>query len=245
MVLVRIGKLEFRPTRWPTLAGLFFFVLTVWLGNWQLTRAEYKRDLQARYDAMQYDGTVRLTGDAVDIDELRFRTAEVRGEFVESGQILVDNRLYKSLAGYHVITPFRIEGSDRHVLINRGWVQMIGRQRAELPEIPPVSGRVVLRGIVVPPQSRYYEFSGAAPQGRLWQNLDFAQFQQRFSKPLLPLLLEQTTDTHDNLVRDWPRPDTGVGTHISYAIQWFGLAATIVVLWLVLNTRKIKNSEKT
>ena len=69
-------------------------------------------------------------------------------------------------------------------------------------------------------------------------NLDYERYQRVFGKPLQPVLVEQTSDTGDGLVRDWPRPDTGVGTHISYPIQWFGLAAAIMVLWLVMNVKR-------
>lgn len=250
--MMRFNNIEFRPGLWPTLAGVFFFGLTLYLGNWQLARAEYKKTLQAHYDTMQRDGIVQLGGAPLKMDDVRYRTVEIRGRFVHDQEILIDNRMYKTLAGYHVVAPFLIDGTSRngsadgvagqYVLVNRGWLPVLARQREVLPTVKPVEGVVRLRGIAVEPQSRYFEFAGAVPQGRLWQNLDFAQYRQRFGKPLHALLLEQTTDTGDGLVRDWPRPDTGVDTHISYAIQWFGLAATIVVLWLVLN---IKRTEKT
>ena len=240
---MRFGNVEFRPGLWPTLAGLFFFVLTLYLGNWQLARAEYKKALQAHYDSMQKDGVVQLGAAPVNIDDVRYRMVEVRGAFVRDREILIDNRVYKTLAGYHVLAPFLIAGTGQHVLVNRGWLPVVGRQRDVLPEVRQVEGIVLLRGIAVEPQSRYFEFAGAAPQGRLWQNLDFEQYRQRLGKPLHSLLLEQITDTGDGLVRDWPRPDTGVDTHISYAIQWFGLAATIMVLWLVLNTKRNKKTE--
>jgi surfeit locus 1 family protein len=157
---------------------------------------------------------------------------------VPGQDIFIDNRVYKTFAGYHVLSPFQIEGTPQHVLVNRGWVEVVNGSREVLPEVKRVDGVLSLRGVAVDPQSRYLEFKGAEPQGKLWQNLDFARYQRQFGKPLQPILIEQTSDTGDGLVRDWPRPDTGVGTHISYAIQWFGLASVIVVLWLVLNVKR-------
>jgi surfeit locus 1 family protein len=241
---MRFGKYVFRPGLWPTLAGLFFFVLTMWLGNWQLSRADYKRELQARYDHMQQDGVVQIGAGLVDKSDLLYRVVEVRGEFVPGQEIYIDNRVYKTLAGYHVLAPFRIEGTPLYVLVNRGWVEMANGRRDVLPGVKPVSGIVTLRGIAVDTKSRYLEFKGAEPQGSLWENLNFERYQQVFGRPLQPILIEQTSDTGDGLVRDWPRPDTGVGTHISYAIQWFGLAAAIVVLWLVLNVKQENAAEE-
>lgn len=241
---MRIGIFDFRPGLWPTLAALFFFGLTLYLGSWQLSRAEYKKTLQAQYDSMQQDGVVRLGATPVRLDDVHFRTVEVRGAFVPGQEILIDNRVYQTRAGYHVVAPFRIENGDQYVLVNRGWAEVVGRQRDVLPVVEQISENIVLRGVAVDPQSRYFEFSGTVPQGKLWQNLNFEQYRQRFGKSLQPLMLEQTTDTGDGLIRDWPSPDTGVDTHISYAIQWFGLAATLLVLWLVLNTKQIRNPEK-
>jgi len=46
------------------------------------------------------------------------------------------------------------------------------------------------------------------------------------------------------LLRRWPRPDTGVAMHVSYALQWYGLAATLVVLWLALNIKRVNKAER-
>lgn len=241
---MRFGNYVFRPGLWPTVAGLFFFCLTLWLGNWQLSRAEYKQTLQDRYDRMQQDGTVRIGAEEVDKDDLLLRTVEVRGTFVRGREIYVDNRVYKTIAGFHVLAPLQIDGTSQHVLINRGWVALAGGRRDDLPAVKQMDGVVILQGIAIDTQTRYLELDGAAPQGKLWQNLNFEKYRDYFGKSLQPIVIEQTTDTGDGLVRDWPRPDTGVGTHISYAIQWFGLAGTLLVLWIALNIRKIKSAEE-
>ena len=46
LLKLRVGEWQFSPRVWPTLAALFFFVLTLWLGNWQSGRAETKRALR-------------------------------------------------------------------------------------------------------------------------------------------------------------------------------------------------------
>ena len=72
----------------------------------------------------------------------------------------------------------------------------------------------------------------------MWQNLNFERYSVRSRLKLQPFLLQQRNDTGDGLIRDWPRPDTGAAMHVSYAMQWYGLAATLGVLWLVLNLKR-------
>jgi surfeit locus 1 family protein len=233
----RIGVYEFRPGLWPTLATLFFFVLTLFLGNWQVHRAEYKRNLQARYDKGRNEAPIHLGAELQDKQSLLFHRVEATGIFDKSAQILIDNRVVNGAAGYFVLAPLHIEHSSMNVLVNRGWVAM-GESRTVLPHIPDVQRRVNIVGIAIDPESRYFEFAGAEPQNGIWENLNFKQYQEMIGKPLQPVLVEQTSDTGDGLYRNWPRPDAGVSMHVSYAIQWFGLAATLVVLYIGLNFKK-------
>ncbi|MGO9445172.1 MAG: SURF1 family protein [Thiobacillaceae bacterium] len=233
----QIGAFEFRPGLWPSLGTVFFLVLTLFLGNWQLHRADYKRGLQAQYDQGQNAKPIPLGGDRYEKEGMLFHRVEVRGEFDESGQILIDNRIVNGVPGYHVLAPLHILGSSQYVLVNRGWAPAFAN-RKQLPIIPHVKGAVQLVGIAMDPVSRYFEFAGAEPQNGVWQNLNFERYRKTFAKPLEPILIQQTSDDGDGLYRRWPRPDTGVAMHLSYAIQWFGLAATLVVLYLALNLKK-------
>lgn len=234
---------QFAPGLWPTLAALLFFVLTVSLGNWQSGRADYKRELQARYDTAAQHPPVHVGSEPLDKESVLYRRIEAEGEFDRRHEILLDNRVLNGVAGYHVLTPLRLAGSEMAILVNRGWVA-IGRDRAQLPELPPMTGKVRIEGLAVEPQSRYFEFAGAAPAGRVWQNLDFEQYALTTGLRLQPVLLQQTSELEDGLLRRWPRPDTGVATHVAYALQWYGLAATLVILWLALNIRRARPAER-
>jgi surfeit locus 1 family protein len=93
--------------------------------------------------------------------------------------------------------------------------------------------------MAVDPQTRYFELADIEPQGRVWQNLDFERYAKITGLRLQPVLLLQTSEQADGLRRSWPRPDAGVESHVSYAFQWYSLAATLVVLWLVINLRRV------
>jgi surfeit locus 1 family protein len=237
LLKLRIGAWQFAPTVWPTLAALFFLVLTLWLGNWQSDRAATKRSLQARYDAATREAPIHVSAALLERDSVLYRKLEVQGVFDDAHSILIDNRVRGGVAGYHVLTPLKISGSQLAILVNRGWV-VAGRTRDQIPFVPAPSGMVKLEGMAVDPHSRYMELSHAAPQGRVWQNLDLARYVAITHLKLQPVLLLQTSATTDGLQRDWPRPDTGVSMHLSYAFQWYSLATTLAVLWLVMNVKR-------
>jgi surfeit locus 1 family protein len=237
LLKLRMGAWQFAPTLWPTLAALFFFVLTLWLGNWQSERADTKRVLQARYDTAAREAPVHVGSTLLDRDSVLYRKLEVQGVFDNAHTILLDNRVVDGVAGYHVLTPLRIEGGPLAILVNRGWVAA-GRTREQVPQPPAPPGRVRLEGMAVDPHSRYVELAQTAPQGRVWQNLDFSRYVAISGLPLQPVLLLQTSVLNDGLQRAWPRPDAGVGMHVSYAFQWYSLATTLAVLWLAMNVKR-------
>ena len=237
LVSLRLGRWQFAPTLWPTLAALFFFVLTLYLGNWQSGRADSKRALQARYDTAVEEGPIHVGGALLDRDSVLYRKLEVEGVFDDSHTILLDNRVYQGVAGYHVLTPLRVEGGAAAILVNRGWVAA-GPARERVPNPPVPQGTVKLEGMAVDPRTRYVELASTVTQGQVWQNLDVARYAETSGLTLQPVLLLQTSAAADGLRRDWPRPDTGVATHVGYAFQWYSLATTLAVLWLVMNVKR-------
>lgn len=234
---LKLGGWQFAPGLWPTLAVIGLILLTVHLGNWQTERARYKRMLQARVENADRAPALSVGSRPVDKAHVLYRRVTVRGLFDPGHEILLDNRIYRGVAGYYVLTPLRIEGSHQYVLVNRGWLP-VGSSRKVLPRIRSIATQVKIEGLALDPETRYFELSGAGPQGRLWQNLDFRSYATRSGLSLHPFLLQQSNDTNDGLARDWPRPDTGIAMHESYALQWYALAATLAVLWLSLNLKR-------
>ena len=115
----------------PTLVALVLVVVTISLGNWQMRRADEKRALQAQHDAAERDEPVDLTAAGSNVDSLVGRRVRVRGRFVSEFDVYVDNRTHRGVAGFHVLTPLRIAGSESHLLILRGWIAG-GFDRAEM-----------------------------------------------------------------------------------------------------------------
>jgi cytochrome oxidase assembly protein ShyY1 len=62
-------------------------------------------------------------------------------------------------------------------------------------------------------------------QGNVWQNFDWAAAAQRFPANTWPVIVWQTSENQDGLLRKLPDVSSDVPKHLGYAAQWFCLAA--------------------
>lgn len=223
--------------RWlPTLAAGCVAALALSLGNWQLRRADEKRALGERAAQAATAAAIVVPAAPVDPAGLDGRRVRVRGRFVADRTVFVDNRTHKGVAGVHVATPVRIEGSGLHVLVLRGWIARDPRDRSRLPEVRTPTDTVEIEGIAEASLQQALELRGApapGPADRLWQNLSIERYAAWSGLPLQTVVVRQydLPATDDGLVRDWPEPRLDVDKHLGYAFQWFALAAATAGLW--------------
>lgn len=223
----------------PTLAAVVLLAVTLAAGNWQLNRAQYKRELQARMDRLAQEPPLRLVGMQVDVENMRGRRVVVSGEFDVAHELFIDNRTAKGRPAYQVLTPLRIAGSSAAVLVDRGLVQRTWEPNV-LPAVPPLTPPVRIEGIAAPPPGKYLELSEHTIDGKVWQNLDMTRYAETVPYALLPIVVTQTNDTGDGLYRQPVRADSGVEKHLGYAFQWFAMAAAILVIYVVLYAKRRK-----
>jgi surfeit locus 1 family protein len=244
---LRIGRLQLRAGLWPTLATLALLPVMTGLGMWQLDRAGQKLRLQAEYDDRQQEPAVQLLSVLENPDGLRFRRVVAHGRYEPEHQVLIDNRVHQGQAGYHVLTPLRLEDGVVRVLVNRGWVPL-GPDRAVLPRIETPRGTVEVTGLAAVPQTKGFHLGGAKPPGEgwqpVWQYLDLDVFRDNVAFPVQPVVILLDPDSASGgFVRHWARLDAGIATHQGYAFQWFSLAAALAAIYILLNTRKTDYAE--
>ena len=165
---------------------------------------------------------------------------ELRGEFLERYTVLIDIKVNRGRAGYHVVQPLRL-ADGRHVLVNRGWVAA-PLHREHLPHLRTPSGPHVIEGKVLDHFPRANAPAGAMPEGRVWQNVEVTTFAVWSGLQLEPYVLEQHSPMADGLARNWPRADAAVGKHEGYALQWYSLAALSALLCVALCIRRERKS---
>jgi surfeit locus 1 family protein len=207
------------------------------LGLWQLDRAQQKQGHADAYERVARAPSVRLSQETTRVESLELRQVEAYGRFEPHAMIWLDNRVRRGVVGYEVIMPLRIAESQLRVLVNRGWIAGTG-QRQRLPELVTPSEELLVSGRAVVPGKRIFELGPDPAEGSVWQNLTIERYRARMKLGVLPIMIEQTNDVGDGLVRDWPAPDRGVDTHRGYALQWFAFAALIAVIYVALSFRR-------
>ncbi len=232
-----MARYRFRASLWPTLAAIAGVVATLALGNWQLSRGHEKAVLAQRIDTASHDAPIGLTGAQVNADDVVWRRVEASGRFEPKYAVLIDNRIVRGAVGYYVVMPLKIEGSERYVLVNRGWVAGTG-SRGTLPQIATPAQPVRITGLATAPSKRYLELSTKTVEGNVWQNLTLERYRATVPIALQPVVIQQESKLDDGLVREWSAPDLGIDKHYAYAFQWFVMAAAIVIIYIACNVRK-------
>jgi surfeit locus 1 family protein len=65
-----------------------------------------------------------------------------------------------------------------------------------------------------------------------------SRMMQEYSGKLVPYELRLAAEAPSGFARQWPEPGSGHERHLGYAWQWFAMAATVAVLYLLLNLRR-------
>ena len=102
-------RYSFKPKIIPTLATILLLPGLIGLGFWQLQRAKQKRELLAMYDVRLNAVAQPISKLKMDLTQVNFLPVEVKGEFDNQRNILLNNRYHNHVLGYQDLTPLLIK----------------------------------------------------------------------------------------------------------------------------------------
>lgn len=231
------ARRRFRPGLPATLFTAFFLPLLLALGNWQLNRAAEKRALFADFAAG--GAAVALAADSPGLDGLRrYTPVQAAGRYLGERQFLLDNWVEDSQAGYRVLTPLLLaEGVA--VLVDRGWLPRDFSTDAAPPIEVDAAPRTVQGKLDRLPRPGIDLDTTLAPGWpKVVQFPSRDELEEALGLRLVPGLVLLDADQPDGFRREWRPSDFGPERHLGYAVQWFALAITLVVLYLAWSFRK-------
>jgi surfeit locus 1 family protein len=212
------------------------------LGVWQLARMHEKQAMLAASRAVLADRKAKPLAIAADPQRARdYDWAGGAGHFVDAPAVLLDNQAHDGRIGVHAYRAFQPAGGTI-MLVDLGWLPLAGDRR--MPSIARPEGVLRVTGLLAPPPSGGM-VSGVAvrqPDGNLLSvALSIPALRQALRLPeLAPRVLKLDPALPFGYVRDLDiLPNTmPPQRHLGYAVQWFGLALTVLITALVLTFRK-------
>ncbi|HEY5794374.1 MAG TPA: SURF1 family cytochrome oxidase biogenesis protein [Bosea sp. (in: a-proteobacteria)] len=228
-----------RRLLWPTLLSLLGVAILCTLGAWQIARMAEKRVFIERLSAQAAGAPAPMpassTWAGLDPARLDLTRVTAQGSFIEGPVAGVRTTIAsggpgtRQLSGFGrwIFQGFRLADGGV-VLVNRGFVP-----EGRLGEIKPLSGPASVTGFLRAPEGRGSFTPSDLPAQREFYTRDPAAIAAALSLgPVAPFYLEAERQG------DALTPPAGVDAkeligripdnHLSYALTWFGLAATLI-----------------
>lgn len=231
----------FRPGLLPTLVVLGLLPVLLWLGTWQLQRADEKRALLASYEARRGAEPVS-PGQLEGLRDPAYVRVRLHGRFDQRHTLLLDNRLRNGQAGVEVLQPFYDQpaafgcwstAAGSHGLTDarrRRWKPRPRppARRLDLPAATrrPAPGRRAGRRLAAPGDPARHPGAVAGLRSR----------RAALGNPPEPG--DASFDT------DWPLVSMPPERHTGYAVQWFALATALLALYLYLGVRRARKNHE-
>jgi len=183
-----------------------------------MERLEWKNKLIAEIDAAQSKPPLSNYEAAEN-----YRKAEISGTFLHDKSIHMVGRPRENTQGFFILTPLKLN-DDSMLLVNRGWAPK--GAKLDLPEA------ATIKGVLRPARQKRYFSPTNQPEKNVWFFEDMDEISAFTGVKLLPLVLESTEKQQKNV---YPAPGDGKislrNDHLGYAITWFALAATGLIMF--------------
>ena len=240
----------FRPGWLPSVLVLLLFPCLIALGFWQLERAEEKRELLAAHQAQQLAAPISIA-ELERQSNPAYQRVQLQGFFDARHTLLLDNRTRDGKVGVEVLQPFYDQASGLWLLLNRGWFPR-GRSRDQLPEIPALPETLSVAGRSYVYSDKVFTLAEDDLSQPSWplrvQRVDMARLGQLLGIELAPFEVRaepgEPLETGAQMVRDWTGSMMTPDRHRAYALQWFAMAAALVILLVLAAWRQRRQSDR-
>ena len=222
-----------------TIAAAIVFAILIGLGAWQVKRLHWKEGLLAQIHALQTAPprslAMALSG-PLDSPALDFTRVTADCADIETTPSLRLYAVRDAVAGYRIITACRLTGTRfGSILVDRGFVR---QDAAAIPVGARLTGPIVgvlRRGdrptFVTPPND-------AAHDLWYWRDIPAMAKTLGADRPAPTFLMLETPAPAAGGPTPAPIPLDIPNSHLQYALTWFGLAATLVGVYVAMLRRR-------
>jgi surfeit locus 1 family protein len=236
--------MPFKVKNWKLILLTWLFVcLFVGLGSWQVYRAQQKKILLQTYATRRQHPPLSADMLTSSHHDWRFYPVTLQGHFSNQHTILLDNQIFHGRVGYEVYTPFQAKGLGMAILVDRGWVPL-GDSRQQLPAIPPARSVATITGILTASPT-YVAFGAMQESASLtWplrvEFIHLPALARLLQQPLFPYVVRLPPHDASAFSIEWHMVTLSPERHLGYAVQWFALALTLLILSTALYRNRLR-----
>ncbi|WP_083501559.1 SURF1 family protein [Legionella worsleiensis] len=234
-------RFRFTPNWLMIVLTCFFMFVFVWLGLWQIDRANEKSAMMMAQEALAKQEPLSWQGNSP--MPKQYQRIQLSGTYLPD-VFLLDNQHYQHQFGYNVLSP--LQRSDGTViLVDRGWIAGDITRRS-FPAIITPKGEIEVRGSVYYPGKKQWvlgpEFEKKEHGMIILELLNAKLVSHLLQKKVYPFIIRLDKQDAYGFVREWAIVSMPPQRHLAYALQWFAMALVIFIIFVALNLKK-KNEE--
>ena len=205
------------------------------MGLWQIERGQAKANI-----ILEFENNLKKDASVFSEDSKKWDKVFINGTWDNSRQMLVDNVINKGVAGYKVLTPFKISNSDTLILVDRGWIPREA-SRQTLPNIDISNIKEKVSGTLENPELGFVLsdilVSGDWPKVSQTKNLNVIS--KEYNDPLAQFILVADPILKNSLEYLKIIPTNMMPSkHYGYSAQWFTMFLVLCFMYIWLGYKK-------
>ena len=226
---------KFKPGKSITIFFIFFASVFFALGLWQIERGQAKANI-----ILEFENNLKKDASVFSEDSKKWDKVFINGTWDNSRQMLVDNVINRGIAGYKVLTPFKISNSDTFILVDRGWIPREA-SRQTLPNIDINNIKEKVFGTLENPELGFVLsdilVSGDWPKVSQTKNLNVIR--KEYNDPLAQFILVADPILKNSLEYLKIIPTNMMPSkHHGYSAQWFTMFLVLCFMYIWLGYKK-------
>lgn len=234
------------------LLSLSFVLLFIKLSLWQFSRSDEKKQIiekisQSNNNLVAIENPVHISLAALS----EYSVIKLQGYFDYSHSILLSNQYSNHQVGYHILTPFIINTTNKNnlarsnqvVLVDRGWLS-IAEISKNLNPIPSNHSIIEISGLLRKSNENQYIMGDNVSKVSSKNMESYYQIQkinltddkllELFPYPLGYHYIQLLSPAATGFDLKWQLVNITPEKHKAYAIQWLLLAISVVLLYSYL-----------
>ncbi len=229
------NKKSFNPGRNISIFFIFFSLLFFLLGLWQIERGQNKQEVLDLFA----EG-IKAEPSTLSSQSQKWQRVNARGTLDGTRQIYIDNVVHKGRVGFKVLTPLKIDGEDRPILVDRGWIEK-NANISVLPDISLFQKKIEVSGLLVKPELGFVLsdnlITALWPKISQTQSLDYIA--KEYKEEIYPFILVAEPTYDDALIyMDVIPTNMPAAKHYGYALQWFSMFIVLCGMYLYVGFKR-------